>query len=156
MSNELIERIVIHTDSVVKGFFGEYRWLSNYHVCPVVYESLEYKSSEAAYQAAKTTDEYLRKVISEMEPDKSRKAGRSFKARKDWDRMKKKVMYEVLKDKFTRNVDLREKLLNTGSKYLEETNYWGDTYWGVHEGKGKNQLGEVIMQIRKEIQDGLI
>lgn len=151
MSTEKIEKIVVHTPKVVKGFFGEYRWLSNYHVCFVEYDGLMYNSSEAAYQSAKTVDMYTRGRFTSMKPDESRKFGQSMKHRSGWDRIKIDVMYEVLKDKFTRNEDLKMKLLETGSKYLEETNYWGDTFWGVCEGKGKNHLGELLMRVRNEL-----
>lgn len=153
MSQEQIDRIAIHTETFIKGFFGEYRWLSNYHICPIFYEGIEYTSSEAAYQSAKTTDEYARSLFSKMTPSQSRKFGQEIKPRKDWDDIKIDVMYTVLKDKFTRNQDLKEKLLQTGNKILEETNWWNDTFWGVCDGKGKSHLGNVIMKIRKEIND---
>jgi predicted NAD-dependent protein-ADP-ribosyltransferase YbiA (DUF1768 family) len=46
-----------------------------------------------------------------------------------------------------------EKLLSTGDIVLEEGNTWGDEYWGINlkTGKGKNNLGKLIMQIREEI-----
>ena len=47
---------VIHDDNYIKGFFGEYRWLSNFEPCKVFYEGFEYSSSENAYQAAKSLD----------------------------------------------------------------------------------------------------
>lgn len=43
-------------------------------------------------------------------------------------------------------------LLATGTRYLEETNTWGDTYWGVCEGKGLNMLGKTLMQVRDELR----
>jgi ribA/ribD-fused uncharacterized protein len=152
MSKEQIDRIVIHTDTVVKGFFGDYRWLSNFHLCEVHYEGLVYTSSEGAYQSAKTTDSWLREAFTKEEPSKTKKMGQELRIRSGWDRMKVQVMYDVLKDKFTRNEDLKIKLLETGSKYLEETNYWDDTFWGVYEGKGKNVLGELLMKVRNELK----
>jgi predicted NAD-dependent protein-ADP-ribosyltransferase YbiA (DUF1768 family) len=33
--------------------------------------------------------------------------------------------------------------------YLEETNHWGDVFWGVDKDKGgKNNLGIILMHIR--------
>ena len=49
---------------------------------------------------------------------------------------------------------LRKKLLATGDEHLEEGNYWHDTYWGVCDGVGKNRLGELLMTVRKEVQNG--
>ncbi len=54
--------------------------------------------------------------------------------------------------KFTRHFDLREKLLATGDRKLVEGNTWGDTFWGVCRGNGKNHLGKILMKIRAELQ----
>jgi len=148
-----IERITIHTDSIIKGFFGDYRWLSNYHVSPVIYEGIEYGSSEAAYQSAKCDDLYIKSQFKNMTPLESKSLSKRIPIKKNWDTIKKQIMYDVLVSKFTLTPDLGQKLVETGDKYLEETNYWGDTFWGVCEGKGKNTLGELLMQIRKELND---
>jgi predicted NAD-dependent protein-ADP-ribosyltransferase YbiA (DUF1768 family) len=50
--------------------------------------------------------------------------------------------------KFLINKDLRQKLVETGDKYLEETNNWGDAYWGVYEDVGNNKLGKILMATR--------
>ena len=44
------------------------------------------------------------------------------------------------------------RLLETGDVYLEETNTWGDVFWGVCNGKGENMLGQVLMLIRDELK----
>ena len=43
-------------------------------------------------------------------------------------------------------------LLSTGDKYLEETNHWKDTYYGVCDGVGKNVLGKILMSVRNIIK----
>lgn len=138
----------VHDENRINGFFGEYRWLSNYHECPVMFKGLIFKSSEAAYQAAKSLNptDWLR--FSNMEPGESKKEGRKLKLREDWDEVKDEIMRNILFDKFLRNKDLREKLIATDKKQLEETNWWGDTYWGVCDGKGENKLGKTLMEIR--------
>ncbi len=151
-----IEKITVHTDTMVKGFFGAYRWLSNYHVSPVIYQGVEYGSSEAAYQSAKCDDSYVKSQFQKLTPLQSKQYSKLIPIKKNWDSIKKGIMYEVLVSKFTLNPELGQMLIDTGEKYLEETNYWGDTYWGVCEGKGKNTLGELLMQIRRELNDRLI
>lgn len=153
MNTELIQKISIHSDTEIKGFFGQYRWMSNFHMCPIFYEGRMYTSSEAAYQSAKTLDDYTRDMFTTLDPSQSKKKGRSFTLRSDWERIKSDVMYNVLLDKFTRNLDLKEKLLATGDKYLEETNYWKDTFYGVCDGEGKNVLGKLLMKIRSELNE---
>lgn len=143
----------IHDKNNIKGFFGEYRWLSNFHLCPIEYDGLKYGSSEAAYQASKTEDDDVREQFTGMTPKEAMKVGRNgIELRKDWPKMKIWYMKDVLLSKFTQNEDLKRKLLDTGDKYLEETNWWGDTFWGVCKGIGENHLGTVLMMIRDDIR----
>jgi ribA/ribD-fused uncharacterized protein len=138
----------------IKGFFEEYGWLSNFYEAPIEWDGREYPSTESAYQSAKTLSRNKRLEFTEMTAGQSKRAGRRLSLRYDWEEVKERVMYEVCKDKFTRHTELKEKLLSTGDAYLEETNYWGDTYWGVCEGVGKNRLGHILMEIRKELLNG--
>lgn len=132
----------------IHGFFGEYRWMSNFHICPVFFEGLLYQNSEAAYQAAKLPSSDRLKFTT-VEPAESKRLAWKIKIDKSkWDLKKYDVMSVILFDKFYRNLDLREKLINTTGRHLEETNWWKDTYWGVCEGKGENKLGEILMKIR--------
>jgi hypothetical protein len=87
-----------------------------------------------------------------MSPAESKKAGRKLTLRHDWESVKIPVMKEILRIKFNSHPDLKKKLLDTENKYLEETNWWHDTFWGVCGGKGENHLGKTLMEIRKEFQ----
>lgn len=147
-----IKEIVVHDEKNVKGFFYEYRFLSNFELCSVYYEGLMYPSSENAYQAAKTLDKEERKKFVDMTPGQSKAAGKILEIREDWSNVKVEVMYDIVKDKFNRNMRLKYQLLGTDEKHLEETNYWSDTYWGVCDGVGLNHLGEILMRVRKELK----
>lgn len=153
MNNAKIEAVTSHTDEYIKGFFGKYRWLSNYLECDIEFEDAVYGSSEAAYQAAKSLDPEVRVRFRKVKPNESKQMGKTIDLRPDWEEVKDDVMYKILKFKFTFHPVWKAALLATGDKYLEETNYWGDTYWGVCDGKGRNQLGLTLMKIRKELQD---
>ena len=145
-----IERdFIIHNEFNIKGFFGDYRYLSNFHKCPVYFEGLLYPSSENAYQAAKCVDIKQRQEFVDIEPGQSKKLGRAIEVRKNWEEVKFDVMGIIVMDKFYRNKDLRHLLLETGSKYLEETNYWKDQFWGVCNGIGDNNLGRILMATRE-------
>ena len=61
-------------------------------------------------------------------------------------------MYMALWEKFS-DPYLREMLLDTGDEELIEGNWWGDQYWGVCNGVGKNRLGNILMLIRKNIRE---
>lgn len=143
---------IIHDENNVKGFFGDYRFLSNFHVADVWYEGILYPSTEHAYQAAKTLNEETRKEFLNLTCSKAKNKGQEIGLRSNWESIKYDVMFAVVFDKFFRHQDLRELLLSTGNKYLEETNHWGDEYYGVCDGKGKNILGKILMEVRKIIK----
>lgn len=140
---------IIHDDDNIKGFFGEYRWLSNFHESNVYFENLIYTSTENAYQAAKCVDAKQRLEFLGITPSQSKKLGRSVEVRSDWQDVKYDIMALVVFDKFYRNLELRALLVNTGSKYIEETNHWKDMYWGVYNGVGENNLGKILMKVRQ-------
>ena len=140
---------ILHNEFEIKGFHDEYRFLSNFELTPVYFEGLLFPSTENAYMAAKTLDIEDRKLFQDIKPGKAKELGRKIVLRSDWETVKYDVMSSVVFDKFYRNVELRNKLLETGNAYLEETNYWGDRIWGCDEsGKGENALGKILMSIR--------
>lgn len=145
-----IERtFIVHDENNIKGFFGEYRYLSNFEVCDVYFDGVKYASTEAAYQAAKSLDPVVRESFQGLTPGETKKLGRQIKVREDWKDVKYDVMSTIVFDKFYRHLHLRKALLDTGDKYIEETNYWKDIFWGVCEEKGENNLGKILMAIRE-------
>lgn len=135
---------------MIKGFQDEYRWLSNFHLVVVRLYGHKYPSVENAYQAAKTLDIDAREQFIYCGPSKAKQLGKTLQLRDDWDQLKMVVMLNLLQQKFS-NTDLKTKLKNTGDMYIEETNTWGDTFWGVCSGIGENNLGKLIMRIRSKL-----
>jgi ribA/ribD-fused uncharacterized protein len=141
-----------YTDNAIKGYIGEYRWLSNFHPCIINMFGYTFNSIENAYQAAKCDDPYEYDAFVGISAAKAKNLGRKVKIRPDWERVKVDVMRVCLEQKFSdRNPELKQKLIETGDKYLEETNYWGDKFWGVYKGVGQNMLGELQMEIRTKL-----
>lgn len=135
----------------IEGFFGEYRFLSNFVTSPVWYEGIPFPTVEHAYQAAKTEDIDVQLEIADLDiPAKAKRAGNQLLIREDWDDVKVDIMRDLVTQKF-RQKEFAEKLKATGDAYLEETNTWRDTFWGVCDGKGFNKLGEILMSIRKKL-----
>jgi ribA/ribD-fused uncharacterized protein len=131
----------------------ETRWLSNFYPCSFEYQDIIYPSSEHAYQAAKCKNLEDRFIISRLPTSsKAKRHGQKVELRSDWDLLKRNVMKEILREKF-KLPGLKDALLATDDGYLEETNWWGDTYWGVCNGKGQNNLGLILMEIREELRD---
>jgi ribA/ribD-fused uncharacterized protein len=128
-----------------------YEFLSNFHMTPVLWEGILYPSSEHAYQASKTLDPNIRKAISLLStPGKAKRAKNNFVQRPDWnDKLKLLTMEAILRIKF-QDPKLRALLDSTKGQELIEGNTWNDTFWGVCNGKGKNHLGTILMNIRDE------
>lgn len=107
--------------------------------------------------ALKTTDPLLRqRIASIVKASEAKKEGQLVPLRPHWEDIKVAMMYTACYAKFSQNSDIREFLLETGTKYLEETNYWADRTWGVchvnGEPVGKNLLGKVLMAVREELR----
>lgn len=142
---------VVTKDHKILGFFGQYRWLSNFHPCNVYTGSINYPSSEHAYQALKSPVWAEREIIAKLaSAADAKKAGKRLTKREDWDIFKPVAMMQVLMAKFTQNKDLGLMLQQTNGYFLEETNNWGDVYWGVVPGQGgMNMLGKCLMATRE-------
>ncbi len=113
----------------------------------------DYRSLEHAYQAAKTLDEEERAWIrASSYAGIAKRKGQRVTIREDWDKIKRRIMFKLVMDKFTRDESLKTKLLETGNALLVEENTWGDTYWGICNGNGKNHLGKILMRARRELR----
>jgi ribA/ribD-fused uncharacterized protein len=142
---------VVHDAKKIAGFVEEYRWLSNFSLSRVEWEGRVYSSAEAAYQSGKypTAD---RDVFTKLDPDPAKKlADTKPYDTAAWAARKERTMREVVWAKFSQNPELGKKLLATGDRYLEETNWWGDTIWGVYKGEGQNLLGKILMDVRARL-----
>ena len=129
----------------ILGFNEEYRWLSNFWVGHTGHV-------EGRYQSYKLSPPYPG-FMQTLLPNAAKKLGHSFDVqgltRKDWREVKVGIMESLLEEKLEDNPQLLPLLLATEDAYLEETNYWGDTFWGVCKGKGENNLGRLWMKIRR-------
>jgi ribA/ribD-fused uncharacterized protein len=114
-----------HKIDHISSFKGEYDWLSNFYLVCVELDEITYPSVEHAYQAAKTFNLNERQpfyqvpVISSPE---SKKLGRKLSMRSDWEDVKLQIMEDLLIQKFA-HLELKEKLLQTGTKLLVEGNW---------------------------------
>ncbi len=142
---------VVHDTKKIGGFVAEYRWLSNFFLSRVEWEGRAYGSAEAAYQSGKYPAAE-REVFTTLDPDPAKKLSRTKPYdTAAWETRKERTMREVLWAKFSQNPKLAEKLIATGDRVLEETNWWGDKIWGVYKGEGQNLLGKQLMEIRARL-----
>ena len=136
----------------IDSFEGEFRFLSNFYPSRIKFEDAVYESVEHAFQAAKTLDKAERaEVRAAPSPGKAKRLGRKVTLREDWEKVKVPIMWKLVEKKFLAP-ELAEKLVATGDAELIEGNIWRDTFWGVCDGVGKNNLGLILMAVRTDIR----
>lgn len=132
------------------GFRGRLAFLSNFYPATVRLDHQFYPTVEHAYQAAKSIDgDHRRRVLEVSTPAVAKQLGQRCVLRPDWsDALRVEVMRNPLDHKFAAGTPLAVQLLATGAEPLVESNPWGDTFWGVCRGVGRNQLGLLLMERR--------
>lgn len=138
---------------IINKFNDGYEFLSNFFPASVLADDgLIYKNSEAAFQAHKTMDMNERARFQELTPGDAKRLGRKIELINNWDGIKYMIMFDIVSRKFQQHPDLAEKLLETEDAELIEGNVWNDTYWGVCNGVGENNLGKILMDIRESLK----
>jgi ribA/ribD-fused uncharacterized protein len=151
---------------MIKEFKGKYRVFSNFSLDPVSYRGVMYRTSEHAFQCAKTiTQEDHDWILNQPTPGKAKRAGsksgldgRKVKIRLDWEEVRLDIMLEILRSKF-QLPDLKKILLDTEDEILEEGNTWHDNFWGhcmcvgCYHIVAQNYLGKLLMQVREEYKN---
>ena len=147
---------------MITEFDGKYAFLSNFFYAPFVYDGIIYPTNEHFFQAMKTLDQEKRKQIAEAKtPGAAKRMGRQVQLREDWEEVKYAAMRVGVERKFDAHPGLAEKLIATGDAILVEGNSWHDNTWGscfcpkCAAIAGKNWLGEILMERRKELVSDL-
>jgi ribA/ribD-fused uncharacterized protein len=136
----------------ITSFEDNNRFLSNFYASPIRLFGVTFPTVEHAYQAFKAdTTSDVAKILVSASPGHAKKVGRSIVKRSDWDQIRIAVMYFLLRLKFQDRV-LKNKLLATGDVKLIEGNVWGDTFWGICDGQGRNWLGQLLMMVRDDLR----
>jgi N-glycosidase YbiA len=134
-----------------------YGCFSNFSLHSVYLHEYLWPTSEHFYQAQKYQgiDQALCDQIRQVAtPEQAAALGRSSLAplRPDWDQVKPQIMYQAVCKKFMTHTDIQAILLATGDAQIVE-NSPRDAYWGCGpDGKGQNQLGKTLMQVRQELR----
>ena len=129
--------------------------LSNFYGAPFTINGKTYPTVEHFFQSQKFPGDPIlqEKIRVAKTPVGAKRAGRtqSEHFRQDWDQVKETVMIEGLKAKFTQNQQLADLLRSTGTAMLIEK-MPRDSYWGSGpNGCGRNRMGRLLEQLRKEI-----
>ena len=142
---------------MIQKFHGEHAFLSNFHPSHITFEGIAYPTVEHAFQAAKSNDPETRQKIADKDtPGKAKRAGGRRGIVHDfdfdaWEAKKVETMEHICRLKFA-DPSFRALLESTGDQELQEGNNWNDTFWGISlkTGKGRNNLGKILMKIRDE------
>jgi N-glycosidase YbiA len=136
----------------VNDDFGE---LSNFAAYPIVIGGKVFPTSEHYFQAQKFRDvAYQEKIRKASSPMRAANLGRDrkVKLRADWESVKVAVMRTAVRAKFDQHENLQTLLLSTGDaklvEHTERDDYWGDG----GDGRGKNMLGRILMEVRSELR----
>lgn len=137
----------------VSAPYGEF---SNFALYPIKLKGKVWQTTEHYFQAQKFAGTpHENKIRKAASPMMAAQLGRTRKVRirQNWDNIKDNIMYDALYAKFTQHPDLQMLLLSTEDAQLiehtENDDYWGDG----GDGKGKNKLGKLLMQVRTVLQD---
>ena len=147
----------------------ENKEFSNFYETEFELDGVKYKSAEHAYQGIKAKtfgdNEAFEKVIKAKSAQSAKAAGKKVKDYKEdtWKEKKDEIMKTVLRAKFTQNLELRKKLLDTGDKLIANADS-RDKYWGIgtsantsmatdpKKWKGENKLGKMLEELRAQIK----
>lgn len=131
--------------------------LSNFYPCKLVYNGVNFHSSEQLYFYLCTTTkpDIQRLVMEQPNAISVKKLHLTADDRNhDWVQKRNQIMHTVLMVKYEQCKEYREFLMSTGEKDLLEYAYWWDLYWGASTTKnsnyyvGINALGRLHMEVR--------
>ncbi len=130
-----------------------YYEFTNFANFPIIVDGQFYNTSEHYFQSQKLVGTpYVEYVALLPRPRDAfefpRQPHIAYWVRKDWQSVKESVMYKGLYHKFTQYSNLKKLLLETGNRKLVEDSPH-DSYWGIgRDGRGLNQLGNLLMNLR--------
>jgi len=177
-----VAAIRFYADDDADGYLSNYYGRQNARNFVLRINGVNWASVEHYFQAAKfasAADEasiaYVQHIANAKTPNIARilalqKKGGGFKwrtalnepiaaslaagvrPRPDWDVYRNTVMEQAVTAKFEQNPALRALLLATGDAPLVEASP-RDSYWGAGpDGKGQNQLGQILQRVRATLQ----
>ena len=146
------------------------REFSNMFEAPMQIDGITFQTVEHYFQWSKAKmfgdAEIENKIMKTPSPKSVKAYGKKVKnfKKEEWEEKKDTIMKTAVRAKFTQHPELRKKLLDTKDAPLGEANP-RDKYWGIGTGAdtakakvpskwpGKNKLGEILMELRKELSE---
>ena len=153
---------------IIGCIHSSYQPLSNWYSCEVNYKGHTFNSVEQGYQWSKATFANdvtaARNLLYTTDPREAKDLGMNVQGLQyaDWNSEKDTIMRELVKIKFTDNIDLKNKLLGTGDLKLAEAGL--DTHFAIglslpsvdifdsDKWKGQNLLGKILCEVRAQLK----
>jgi ribA/ribD-fused uncharacterized protein len=136
-----------------------YGVFSNLFRRPMLFEGKKFPTAEHAYQAAKPKRAKVQEwILNAPTPSLVAMAAHglyTWEIASNWSQIKYARMRKVLRAKFSQHQDLSQILLSTGDARIVEVGRVdspANRTWGEVNGKGKNLLGVLLMEIRTELR----
>lgn len=133
-----------------------YGFLGNFYPSPFIAPFggglVLFRSVEHYYQAHKTKNkEFRAKIINANDGSRAKYWGSPKSGCpiiEDFDKGREKLMRKALRFKFAQNPSLYTLLKSTGKASLIEDAPWDDFFGTGKDGKGKNVMGKLLMELR--------
>jgi len=129
---------------------GDYEFLAMTYIYPITVDGITYTNAEAAFWSQRIKDKKARNKLSRLSAMKARAKALQAEPIDDWDETKDDILKRILEIKF-KDESLRKKLLSTGDAMILNNNTYRDEYYGIYNGKGKNILGKMLMELRSSL-----
>ena len=145
-------------------FSSEASFLSNFAPSPIVEGDIIYSTAEHMYQAYKCRQarayDKLKDVIAAPTPLEAKRVAEAIQETPEWRKERDTVMRKVVSEKFDQNVELRDLLIKTGVKPLNEATH--NDHFGIgvtimareikdKSYRGANMLGIILAEKRAGI-----
>lgn len=156
-------------DGMSIAFASEHSYCSNFAPAPIKYKGRLYTSAEHAYQATKARMSGYKKLADAIRdihnPYYVKKLSVGIDKADEWDAMSEEIMEEIMREKFTQNPHLMERL--TESTYSDFYEMTTDKKWGTGMKimgnkpidprlfKGKNVTGQILRKLKNQFTEGI-
>ena len=144
-------------------------YLSNWYLSEFKVDSIQFSSMEQYMMYKKAIvfndTKIAKEILETTDVSKIKTLGRQVLNYNDthWNGVRQIIIYKGLLEKFSRNEDLKKRLLNTGNDILAECavqdKIWGIglsmkdvNRWDMEKWRGENLLGFALMLVREELR----
>lgn len=137
-------------------------YFSGFSAHAVEVDGVVYPTLEHAYHCVRYRDPAIvEEIRATRSPEMSWEISQKHKAARDQltDEQKIELMTKLTRAKIMQHASVREALVQTGDARIVKriiAGPPGDGFWDIADGQGRNEWGKIWMQLRNDIQRGLL